>query len=217
MTNEIVNQLKAHQDVIRIIEEKLAPGISQVVEMIRDALGSGKKLLLMGNGGSAADAQHFAAEIVGRFRLERRGLPAIALTTDTSILTAIGNDYGYEAVFRRQVEAFAVEGDVAIGISTSGNSENVHSALLLARQMGCRTVGILGKDGGTIREIVDTDLTVPCSDTPRIQEGHILMIHIICDLVETAFFPQGNEVPSLHVAICEFSRQIEEVRYIDEI
>jgi D-sedoheptulose 7-phosphate isomerase len=192
MNNEIINHLKAHQDVIRIIEERLAPGISQVAGMIRDALGNGKKLLLMGNGGSAADAQHFAAEIVGRFRLERRGLPAIALTTDTSILTAIGNDYGYEAVFRRQVEAFAVEGDVVIGISTSGNSENVHSALLLARRMGCRTVGILGKDGGTIREIVETDLTVPCGDTPRIQEGHILMIHIICDLVEKSLFPAGE-------------------------
>jgi D-sedoheptulose 7-phosphate isomerase len=192
MQHEIANQLKAHRDVVRVIEEKLATGISQVVEMIRDALGNGKKLLLMGNGGSAADAQHFAAEIVGRFRMERRGLPAMALTTDTSILTAIGNDYGYEAVFRRQVEAFAVEGDVVIGISTSGNSENVYAALLLARRMGCRTVGILGKDGGTIREIVDADLTVPSGDTPRIQEGHILMIHIICDLVEKSLFPAGD-------------------------
>ncbi len=192
MQDEIIGHLKAHQEVIRAIEERLAAGISQVADMIRDALGSGKKILLMGNGGSAADAQHFAAEIVGRFRMERRGLPAMALTTDTSILTAIGNDYGYEAVFRRQVEAFAAEGDVVIGISTSGNSENVHSALLLARRMGCRTVGILGKDGGTIREIVDTDLTVPSGDTPRIQEGHILMIHIICDLVEKSLFPAGR-------------------------
>jgi D-sedoheptulose 7-phosphate isomerase len=192
MQDEIRTHLKAHQEVIRVIDERLTADISQVAEMIRDALGNGKKLLLMGNGGSAADAQHFAAEIVGRFRLERRGLPALALTTDTSILTAVGNDYGYEAVFRRQVEAFANEGDVVVGISTSGNSENVHSALLLARRMGCRTVGLLGKDGGTIREIVDKDLTVPCGDTPRIQEGHILMIHIICDLVEKSLFPAGK-------------------------
>ncbi len=192
MQDEIRSHLNAHQEVIRAIEERLSAGISQVAEMIRDALGKGKKILLMGNGGSAADAQHFAAEIVGRFRMERRGLPAMALTTDTSILTAIGNDYGYEAVFRRQVEAFASEGDVVIGISTSGNSENVYSALLLARRMGCRTVGILGKDGGTIRGIVDTDLTVPSGDTPRVQEGHILMIHIICDLVEKGLFHAGG-------------------------
>ncbi len=191
MLSEIRSHLKAHQEVIQVIEEKLAPGIFRVAEMIGDALHNGKKLLLMGNGGSAADAQHFAAEIVGRFRLERRGLPAIALSTDTSILTAIGNDYGFGAIFRRQIEALAAEGDVVIGISTSGASENVFSALSLARQMGCMTIGLLGKDGGTIRDIVDMDLTVPGQDTPRIQEGHILMIHIICDLVEKRLFPDG--------------------------
>lgn len=191
MLDEIRNHLKAHQEVIKTIEERLTIGISRAAVMIGDALNDGKKLLLMGNGGSAADAQHFAAEIVGRFRMERRGLPAMALSTDTSILTAIGNDYGFEAIFRRQVEALASEGDVVIGISTSGTSENVFSALSLARQMGCKTVGLLGKDGGTIRDIVDIDLTVPSKDTPRIQEGHIMMIHIICDLVEKSLFP-GN-------------------------
>jgi D-sedoheptulose 7-phosphate isomerase len=188
MPDEIRNHLQAHQEVTRFIEEKLAPEICRAVEMIVEALGNGKKLLLMGNGGSAADAQHFAAEIVGRFSMERRGLPAIALSTDTSILTAIGNDYGFDAIFRRQVEALAAEGDVVIGISTSGTSGNVFSALSLARQMGCRTIGLLGRDGGTIRGIVDMDLTVPAKDTPRIQEGHILMIHIICDLVEKRLF-----------------------------
>lgn len=188
MPDEIRNHLQAHQEVTRFIEEKLAPEICRAVEMIVEALGNGKKLLLMGNGGSAADAQHFAAEIVGRFSMERRGLPAIALSTDTSILTAIGNDYGFEAIFRRQVEALAAAGDVVIGISTSGTSGNVFSALSLARQMGCRTIGLLGRDGGTIRGIVDMDLTVPAKDTPRIQEGHILMIHIICDLVEKRLF-----------------------------
>jgi D-sedoheptulose 7-phosphate isomerase len=190
MLIEIKQQLKDHQDVIRAVEENLMPAIAQVAGMIIEALGNGKKLLLMGNGGSAADAQHFAAEIVGRFRMERRALPALALCTDTSILTAIGNDYGFASIFSRQVEALAVEGDVVIGISTSGSSENVFSALSLARRMGCRTVGLLGKNGGTIRDIVDIDLIVPCQATPRIQEGHILIIHIICHLVENGLFPE---------------------------
>jgi D-sedoheptulose 7-phosphate isomerase len=182
--------LRAHQEVIQVIGEACGPDLPGC-RKISDTL-NGKKLLLMGNGGSAADAQHFAAEIIGRFRLERRGLPAIALSTDTSILTAIGNDYGFSAIFRRQVEALASEGDIVIGISTSGTSENVLSALSLARQMGCGTIGFLGRDGGTIRDIVDIDLTVPCNDTPRIQEGHILMIHILCDLVEKRLFPAGG-------------------------
>ncbi len=189
MLDDIRGQLKVHQEVVRAIEESLAEKISTTALMIGEALRDGRKLLLMGNGGSAADAQHFAAEIVGRFRMERRGLPAVALSTDTSILTAVGNDYGFDEVFRRQVEALAAEGDVVVGISTSGTSKNVFSALSLARQMGCRTIGLLGKDGGTIREIVDVELTVPSKDTPRVQEGHILMIHIICDLVEKRLFP----------------------------
>jgi D-sedoheptulose 7-phosphate isomerase len=157
--------------------------------MLTTALAAGKKLLLMGNGGSAADAQHFAAEIVGRFRLERRGLPAIALSTDTSILTAIGNDYGFETIFRRQVEAHAVAGDVVIGISTSGSSKNVFTAMSLAREIGCLTIALLGRDGGTIKDIVDLDLTIPSQDTPRVQEGHITIIHILCDLIEKGLFP----------------------------
>jgi D-sedoheptulose 7-phosphate isomerase len=157
--------------------------------MLSTALAAGKKLLLMGNGGSAADAQHFAAEIVGRFRLERRGLPAIALSTDTSILTAIGNDYGFETIFRRQVEAHAVAGDVVIGISTSGSSKNVFTAMSLAREIGCLTIALLGRDGGTIKDIVDLDLTIPSQDTPRVQEGHITIIHILCDLIEKGLFP----------------------------
>jgi D-sedoheptulose 7-phosphate isomerase len=144
----------------------------------------------MGNGGSAADAQHFVAEMVGRFKMERRGLPAVALSTDTSILTAIGNDYGFEKVFRRQIEALAVPEDVVIGISTSGNSPNVLQALELAREMGCRTVGLLGKDGGTIKNVCDLALIVPTNDTPRVQEGHITIIHIVCDLLEKTLFPR---------------------------
>jgi D-sedoheptulose 7-phosphate isomerase len=188
MENEIRDQLASHRLVIEMIERSLAPRISAVADLFIDALGTGKKLLVMGNGGSAADAQHFAAEIVGRFKLERRGLPALALSTDTSILTALGNDYGFDFIFRRQVEALAGPGDVVIGISTSGSSPNVREALLLAREQGCRTVGLLGRDGGTIRGIVDLDLTVPSQDTPRIQEGHITIIHILCDLVEKRLF-----------------------------
>jgi D-sedoheptulose 7-phosphate isomerase len=174
--------------VIEAMERDLVPRIAAAADLLVGAFEAGKKLLVMGNGGSAADAQHFAAEIVGRFKMERRGLPAFALSTDTSILTALGNDYGFEAVFRRQVEALAGPGDVVIGISTSGSSLNVREALLLARERGCRTVGFLGRDGGTIKGIVDLDLTVPSQDTPRIQEGHITIIHILCDLVEKRLF-----------------------------
>lgn len=188
MIEEITTQLRSHREVMEAVERELAPRIATLVGILVAALKDGKKLLVMGNGGSAADAQHFAAEIVGRFKMERRGLPAVALTTDTSILTAIGNDYGFDAIFRRQVEALADEGDVVVGLSTSGSSRNVFNALALANDRGCITVGLLGRDGGTIRELVDLDLTVPSSDTPRIQEGHITVIHIVCDLVEKELF-----------------------------
>lgn len=189
MENEIRRQLNSHRAAIESLEQGLVPRIAAVVELVVSALSHGKKLLIMGNGGSAADAQHFAAEIVGRFMMERRALPAIALSTDTSILTAIGNDYGFEAVFLRQVEALATEGDVVIGISTSGSSKNVQIAMLQAAKMGCKTVGLLGRDGGTIGSLADIALTVPCQETPRIQECHITMIHIMCDLVEKRLFP----------------------------
>lgn len=190
MIEEIRRQLQSNQAVMAAIESTLAEPLAAAVELLVTALGAGKKVLVMGNGGSAADAQHLAAEIVGRFKLERRALPAVALTTDSSILTAVGNDYGFDRIFSRQVEALAVAGDVVIGISTSGSSTNVHQALVLAAGLDCRTIGFLGKDGGTIKELVDIDLTVPSSDTPRIQEGHITLIHILCDLVERRLFPQ---------------------------
>jgi len=190
MESVIRTQLQEHRAVIETIEQQLVPAIAAAGDLLANALAGGKKLLVMGNGGSAADAQHLAAEIVGRFRLERRGLPAIALTTDTSILTAVGNDYGFDMVFHRQVEALAAAGDVVIGISTSGSSANVRAALLLAGEMGCRTIGLLGRDGGNIRDCVEIALTVPSHDTPRIQEGHITIIHIICDLVEKRLFGQ---------------------------
>ena len=187
MISEIKAHLERHRSVIDYLEQN-ADRVEQVAGMVADALESGNKVLVMGNGGSAGDSQHFAAEIVGRFKMERRGLPAIALTTDTSILTAVGNDYGFEQIFSRQVEALATAGDVVIGISTSGNSPNVLKAVELARSAGCRTVGLLGKNGGTIKGIVDLDITIPGDETARIQEGHITVIHIVCDLVERKLF-----------------------------
>jgi len=185
---EIRSQLQANRDVNCRIEEDLTPLIAEMAMLLTDTFKSGGKLMVMGNGGSAADSQHFAAEIVSRFRMERPGLPAIALSTDTSILTAIGNDYGFDFVFRRQVEALAMPGDMVVGISTSGNSTNVNMALGLAREKGCRTIALLGRDGGSIRGLCDLALVVPSDDTPRIQEGHISIIHIVCDLVEKAMF-----------------------------
>jgi len=186
--NDIKSLFASHSLAVVEAERLLSGGIAAVVALLAEALGNGRKLLVMGNGGSAADAQHFAAEIVGRFKLERRALPAISLTTDSSILTAIGNDYGFDTVFKRQVEALAQPGDVVVGISTSGNSPNVLNALLVARETGCRTVGLLGGTGGAIAGIVDMPLVVPAHDTPRIQEIHVTIIHILCELVEKRLF-----------------------------
>lgn len=188
MQSFVASQLQEHQAVLRRIEEELAGQIVLTARRLIETLKIGNKLLIMGNGGSAADAQHFAGEIVSRFRMERPGLPAIALSTDTSIITAIGNDYGFERVFSRQVEALAAPGDALIGISTSGNSANILKALEVGRQAGCSTIGFLGRDGGTIKPLCDLALIMPSDDTPRIQEGHITVIHIICDLIEQGLF-----------------------------
>ena len=188
MIDEIRKQLQDHRALIELLERDLAPQIAEMGSLVSTALTNGNKLLVMGNGGSAADSQHFVAEIVGRFKMERRALPAIALSTDTSILTAVGNDYGFESIFSRQVEALAAPGDIVVGLSTSGNSPNVLKALNEARKRGCRTIGLLGKDGGSIWSACDLALVVPSTDTPRIQEGHITIIHIVCDLMEKALF-----------------------------
>lgn len=152
-------------------------------EMSRAVL-SGRKILWCGNGGSAADSQHLAAELMGRFKCERQGLPSIALTTDTSILTAIGNDYGYERVFQRQVEALCAKGDVVVGISTSGNSRNVCAALETARQLGAFTVAFTGEGGGAMAGIAHASFRAASRDTARIQEAHILFGHMLCDWIE---------------------------------
>jgi len=160
--------------------------IERAAEKIIASYGSGGKLILFGNGGSAADAQHFACELVGRFLRERRPLSAIALSTNSSVLTCLGNDYGYERIFERQVQAMARPEDVVIGISTSGDSPNVLRALVAARETGCGTIGMTGLSGGAMKDVVDVLLNVPSSETPRIQESHVLIGHIICELVELA-------------------------------
>lgn len=188
MIREITTQLQAQRALMEVVERELSSSIVDMATMLVDTFKNGGKALIMGNGGSAADAQHFAAEMVGRFKMERKALPAVSLATDTSILTAIGNDYGFDTVFSRQVEALAKGGDAVIGISTSGNSPNVLKALQLARELGCHTIALTGKDGGRMKEMCDLSLVAPSSDTPRIQECHITVIHIVCDLVEKALF-----------------------------
>jgi D-sedoheptulose 7-phosphate isomerase len=148
----------------------------------------GGKLIIFGNGGSAADAQHFAAEFVGRFLIERRPLPAVALNTNSSAVTAIGNDYGYDDSFARQLRAHAVPGDVAWGLSTSGNSPNVVNAIDAARELGLPTIGFTGGAGGRLAAVVDHAIVVPADATPRIQEGHLMCGHVLCEIVETALF-----------------------------
>jgi D-sedoheptulose 7-phosphate isomerase len=194
MKHDIINQrLKDHIELIEILRDNLSEKISSCAGMLVDALNEGGKVLIMGNGGSAADAQHFAAEMMGRFLEERAALPAIALTTDTSILTAVGNDFGFDDVFKRQVEALAKPGDILIGISTSGNSNNVKRALESGKSLGATTIGLLGRDGGEIACLVDLSLTVPSHSTPRIQEAHLVVIHLLCELVEKALFSAEAE------------------------
>lgn len=190
MKDFIIKEIKENMKVQEMIE-KIVPEIKEAGRIIIDAYKKKKKLILFGNGGSAADAQHIACELVGRFQKERKALPAIALSTNTSSLTAIGNDYGYEETFARQVEAFTQEKDVVIGISTSGNSPNVLKALKVAKEKGAKTIGLSGKDGGKLKDIVDVCLKIPSDSTPRIQEAHITIGHIICSLVEKELF--GNE------------------------
>jgi len=186
MVTMIQNELNAHAQTIARIMEEMIPQIEEVAQLVVATLKRGNKVLLCGNGGSAADAQHIAAELSGRYKQERRALGGIALTTDTSALTAIANDYGYDRVFDRQVEALARPGDLLIGLSTSGNSLNVISAFAVAKLMGCYTVGLSGKGGGEMNRICHLNLVVPSNDTPRIQEMHILIGHIICQAVDDA-------------------------------
>ena len=179
LTKSIHESSKTIQDIINLI-----PQIEKTIIAIMKCLSEGKKIILFGNGGSAADAQHIAAELVGRFKLERRSYPAIALNTDTSCITALSNDYSFDIVFSRQCESLVQKGDVVIGISTSGNSINVKKGLDTARKKGATTIGLLGSNGGSIGKMVDIPIIVKSSSTPRIQEAHRTVYHIICEQVE---------------------------------
>lgn len=171
----------------RLREPAWLEEIVRAAEVVASSLAAGGKVLLFGNGGSASDASHVAAEFVGRFMRERRALPALSLCADHAALTAIANDYGFERVFARQVEACGVAGDVAVAISTSGRSANVLAGVRTARELGLATIGLTGGDGGSLADLVDVCLTVPSGATARIQESHILIAHVVCDLVEQRF------------------------------
>ncbi|HEY4514287.1 MAG TPA: D-sedoheptulose 7-phosphate isomerase [Candidatus Paceibacterota bacterium] len=179
----ILARIKEHQGVIELLAGAQAD-INAIAQTFIKSLRGGGKILLCGNGGSAADAQHVAAELVGQFKLKRDAWPAIAMVTNSSVVSAIGNDFGFEHVFARQVEALAKKGDVVVGISTSGNSVNVIRAIEEGKKRECATIGVTGKSGGTLRPLVDNGFCVPSDDTARIQEAHILMWHIVCELVE---------------------------------
>lgn len=188
LKQQVIQELKESANVKLQLAEESAETVVTISDMLADALSEGHTVLFCGNGGSAADAQHLAAELLGKFKMERKALPAIALTVNTSALTAIANDYSYDNVFERLVEAYGRKGDVLLGISTSGNSKNVAKAIVKAREMGIQTVAFCGLTPGAIGEKADICLTVPSKDTPRIQEAHITAGHIICGLIERKLF-----------------------------
>lgn len=191
ITGQIKNSISVKEAILT--DSTLLKNIQDAAEMVTDAYRRGGKTLLAGNGGSAADAQHIAGEFVSRFYFDRPGIPSIALSTDTSILTAIGNDYGFDRLFERQVQAHAQIGDVFIGITTSGNSENIVKALTVCKEKGIKSIVLTGKNGGRVSDICDICLKVPSGETPRIQESHILIGHIICCIVEEELFGHLNK------------------------
>jgi D-sedoheptulose 7-phosphate isomerase len=184
MKNTLISEIREHKRVIEYVENNLVDKILEVSNILSNAIRQSRCIFIFGNGGSASDAQHIAAEFTGRFVKERKGLPAIALTTDTSALTAIGNDYGFENIFSRQVEALVKEGDILIGISTSGNSENVLRAILKGSELGCKTITLTGKDGGKLISCSDYNLNIESNVTARIQEMHITIGHLICLVID---------------------------------
>jgi len=173
-----------HTQTIEAMQAECLDDISRFAEACRTAIASGRTIYLMGNGGSACDCQHFAAELVGRFQKERQAMAAVALTTDTSILTALANDYSFEVVFSRQVEALVRPGDLVVGISTSGNSPNIMKALATANERGAVTVGLTGRSGGKMKALCDICICIPSDVTARIQEAHLLVEHLVCQRIE---------------------------------
>lgn len=186
---EITASIETKQKIVE--DDVLLEAIGETARRCVEAYRSGKKTLLAGNGGSAADAQHIAAELVGRYGFDRPSIPSLALTTDSSNLTAIGNDYGYERVFSRQLEGMGNEGDIFFGISTSGNSQNIINAFESAKAKGITTVALVGRDGGKMAQMADIAIIVPSHATPRIQEAHIMIGHILCDVIEKELFGDG--------------------------
>ena len=193
MKNYIKDQIKKSYETKQAIyeNENLLNNIEKVSKLCVELYKGDKKTILAGNGGSAADAQHIAAEMVGRYGFDRPSLPSLALTTDTSALTAIGNDYGYDKVFSRQLEGMGQNGDIFIGISTSGNSVNIINAFNSAKEIEITTIALVGRDGGEMAKLADISMIVPSDSTPRIQESHILIGHIICDIIEKEIFSDG--------------------------
>lgn len=183
----VKNSIKNHREALEILENNNRV-IEKISALFINTLNNKGKIIFMGNGGSAADAQHLAAEFVGRFKKNRSPLAALAFTTDTSILTAVGNDFGFDEVFARQIEALANPADVVVGISTSGESGNIINAFKKAKMLGIKTIAFLGKDGGRLKDFADISLVISSGDTPRIQEMHILAGHIICEIVEEKMF-----------------------------
>lgn len=188
MQDLIRRELIESAQIKSLIAEELAPAIEDAADLICKSLRRGGKVLTFGNGGSAADAQHFACELIGKFKKVRKALPAIALTTDTSTLSAVANDFDFRYIFSRQIEALGKPEDVAVAISTSGNSPNTLEAVKAARDLGLKTIGLSGKSGGKLGQVVDIPLLVPSNSTPRIQEAHIAIIHVLCFLIERSFF-----------------------------
>jgi D-sedoheptulose 7-phosphate isomerase len=186
MKNIIKEEFDAHVNTVKSLHN-LTSKLEDAANICIDCIRNGGKIIIFGNGGSAADSQHIAAELVSRFKTERKALGAIALTTDTSIITAIGNDYGFDQIFSRQIEALANPGDVSIGISTGGTSKNVLNALQLSKSMNCLTIGFSGRSGGEFNKLCNINLVAPSNDTPRIQEMHILIGHTLCHLIEQEF------------------------------
>jgi D-sedoheptulose 7-phosphate isomerase len=195
LVENVRRQIRESCEVKQSLSDEFLARLCTLSEQTATALHNGHCVFFCGNGGSAADAQHLAAEFVGRFRKERSPLPSMALTTNTSLITAIANDYGYEQVFARQVNAFARPGDILFAISTSGNSPNLLLAVQQAKTLQVQTVGLTGRSGGKLKQLVDILLNVPSEDTPRIQETHILLGHIYCDLVESLWARQNTSLP----------------------
>lgn len=192
MKQLFLDRLQEHLETLRALESQAA-AFEAIAGKMTEAVLSGHKICFMGNGGSAADSQHLAAELVGRFQRERRGLPSLAFTTDTSVLTAVANDYGYDQLFARQVESLCQPGDIVVGLSTSGNSPNVLLGINRAKELGVCTVGLAGKDGGKLAQTADLCITVPSPKAARTQEAHIFIGHCLCEVIEDALVAAGEK------------------------